>query len=103
MVLPRYHERDDGPRFTPQPPQGNIHAVGEGLSRSCNIRLPRYLPFSGFPFCPVPFAAEPLLSAATHFAKATAMNRDKSEVKQCGFRSYIFGRRNSDSLLLYVC
>jgi len=70
----------------------NIHAVGEVLSRSCNIRLPRYLPhFRAFHFVPRPtLAAEPLLSAATHFAKVAATNRDKSGVKQRGLRRCLF-------------
>lgn len=44
-------QRDDG-RLALRG-EGNIHAVGESLSRSCNIRLPRYLPhFRAFHFAP---------------------------------------------------
>lgn len=109
MVLPRYHKRDGAARAVSlpelQPSQENIHAVGESLSRSCNIRLPRYLPhFRAFHFAPVPLAAVPLLSAVTHFAKAAATNRDKSGVKQtrtaCAACLFISPATESDSPLL---
>lgn len=79
------------PRYTNPVPRRYIHAAGDGLSRSCNIRLPRYLPhFQAFRSSPSPTQTPNRLpslpsvassfhpKAKTHFAGGNRGHGEKS-------------------------
>lgn len=110
MVLPRYHERDAVVAVACSSPlTENIHAVGEVLSRSCNIRLLPYLPhFRAFHFAPpplpllllprLPFSRPPsLFYPQQHILlrqpPRTETNLEQSNAACAPLPIYILGRR----------